>query len=125
MQTKYQQSIGVDEAGRGAWAGPVVAAACGILDHNRFLQIHTSLCKNGLNDSKKMTLAKRDVVFEALQDAKKQGIIDYHIAFQSSKMIDKLGIKEANRCAMRKAIMSLNAPKNRIQIDGNDQYVFR
>ena len=56
---------GIDEAGRGPWAGPVVAAAV-VLDPDRI--------PDGLNDSKKLTEAKRDELFEPIMRHAKVGI---------------------------------------------------
>ena len=56
---------GVDEAGRGPWAGPVVAAAVVLDPHN---------IPKGLNDSKKLTEAKRDALFEPIMASARVGI---------------------------------------------------
>lgn len=125
MQTKYQQTIGVDEAGRGAWAGPVVAAASVVVDKQWFQEHLCMLQELGLHDSKKMTKKSRNLVFEYLIKLQKEGIIEYCVAFSSSKIIDNVGIKEANRKAIRKAITQMPILPTCIWIDGNDAYRFR
>lgn len=88
---------GVDEAGRGPLCGPVVAAAC-ILPHDVELP--------GLNDSKKLTPKKRDVLFDLI----KERAVAYGIAEGSVQEINELNILEADLLAMRRAIENLHTP---------------
>ena len=101
---------GVDEAGRGPLVGAVVAGAV-VLDPNK--PIH------GLKDSKKLTAAKRDVLYEQiLANAKSWGVGE-----ASSSEIDQINILQATMLAMRRAIedlsMRLGAWPEKALIDGN------
>lgn len=96
---------GVDEAGRGPWAGPVVAAAV-ILDPD-FMPC-------GLNDSKKLKEAERDVLFDALQQ---QALVGIGIA--DVKRIDQDNILQASLWAMAEAVKALPKAPNVVLVDGN------
>ena len=85
----YQFVAGVDEAGRGPLAGPVVAAAV-VLPMDVFLE--------GLDDSKKITPAKRDELFPKIQK------MVHGIAVVSTKVIDEINILQAARLAMKQAV---------------------
>jgi len=97
---------GVDEAGRGPWAGSVVAAAV-ILDPARPIA--------GLNDSKKLSAAKREHLFEQIC----QQAHCYHIAQASAQEIDQLNILQATFLAMRRALEGLAWQPSRVLVDGN------
>ena len=97
---------GVDEAGRGPLCGPVVAAAC-------ILPI--GLVIEGLNDSKKLTAKKREVLFDFICE----NAIAYCIAEASVEEIDHLNILEADLLAMRRAIDGLAVKADYALIDGN------
>jgi ribonuclease HII len=85
---------GVDEAGRGPWAGPVVAAAV-VLDRAQ--------CPDGLDDSKKLTAARLEHLFAALQGRALIGIGAASVA-----EIDALNIHWATMLAMTRAVDALN-----------------
>ena len=87
---------GMDEAGRGPWAGPVVAAAV-ILDRNA--------CPEGLNDSKQLSAKRREALFEALEASAQIGI-----GLASVAEIDRLNILGANDLAMCRAVEDLITP---------------
>jgi ribonuclease HII len=89
----YKLIIGVDEAGRGPLAGPVVAAAV-ILKTHRF--------KNRIDDSKKLTPCAREKAYEELV-----GKSVFGIGVVSEKEIDRVNILVATRIAMQEAIKSL------------------
>lgn len=93
--------IGVDEAGRGPWAGPVCAAAFWI-DPRQLTQL-----PQGLNDSKKITAKKRVIIESALYDGRDQGRYDFEAALGSVAEIDEIGILQANFKAMGKAVTIL------------------
>jgi ribonuclease HII len=97
---------GVDEAGRGPLAGPVVAAAV-ILD-----DLHPI---RGLADSKTLTAKKRDALFDEIR-AK---ALCCAIASASVEEIDRLNILQATLLAMRRAIENLRLPPHRVLVDGN------
>ncbi|MBQ1609579.1 MAG: ribonuclease HII [Elusimicrobia bacterium] len=97
---------GVDEAGRGPLAGPVVAAAV-ILPKDIFI--------DGVNDSKKLTEKKRKVLFEEI----KQKAFSYGIGIVDAKTIDEINILQATFLAMRKALEQLSVKPELVLIDGN------
>lgn len=91
--------IGVDEAGRGAWAGPVVAAC--VLWGGR------NPLKNILRDSKKMTPNDRETTYAEILQLEKVGKLQFGIGVISHDIIDQVGIREANRLAMRGALRKM------------------
>ena len=95
---------GLDEAGRGPLAGPVVAAAV-ILPKDIFLPF--------LNDSKKVTEKRRDVLFDEI----KQNAIAYGIGIASNTLIDEINILQATYEAMREAINSLSTCPDILLVD--------
>lgn len=101
----HARIAGVDEAGRGPLAGPVVAAAV-VLDPARL--------PAGLNDSKKLTARTRDRLFEAVMAEAQVGV-----GQASVEEIDDLNILRASHLAMCRAIAALPAQPGLALIDGN------
>jgi len=97
---------GVDEAGRGPLAGPVVAAAV-ILDEKNPIR--------GLADSKKLTALRREKLFDEIR-AK---ALCCSIAEASVEEIDRLNILQATMLAMRRAVEGLRLKPAKVLIDGN------
>ncbi len=97
---------GVDEAGRGPLAGPVVAAAV-ILDDLKPIA--------GLNDSKKLTARARERLFDEIR-AK---ALCCCIAEASVEEIDRLNILQATMLAMRRAVEGLRLKPSKVLVDGN------
>ena len=95
---------GIDEAGRGPLAGPVVAAAV-ILPKDIFLPF--------LNDSKKVTEKRRDVLFDQI----KQEALAYGIGIASNALIDEINILQATYEAMREAISKLSKTPDILLVD--------
>ncbi len=95
---------GIDEAGRGPLAGPVVAAAV-ILPKDIFLPF--------LNDSKKVTEKRRDVLFDQI----KQEALAYGIGIASNALIDDINILQATYEAMREAISKLSKTPDILLVD--------
>ena len=95
---------GIDEAGRGPLAGPVVAAAC-ILPSRFELP--------GLNDSKMLTESKREKLFAQIQSQ----AIDFGIGSAESAEIDALNILQATKLAMKRAVESLTIRPHCLLID--------
>lgn len=95
---------GVDEVGRGPWAGPVVTAAV-ILD--------SKTAPEGLNDSKKLSLKRREALFDQLLSA------PHAIGIASVEEIDRLNILGATYLAMRRAVEALPVAPGFALIDGN------
>ena len=96
---------GVDEAGRGPWAGPVVAAAV-VLDP---LNIPP-----GLNDSKKLTEAKREALFDPIMRSARVGV-----GVASAALIDEINILQATYHAMQHAVVALGHHATFALVDGN------
>jgi len=103
---------GVDEAGRGPLAGPVVAAAV-ILDDLQPIK--------GLADSKLLTPRRRELLFDEIR-AK---ALCCAIASASVQEIDSLNILQATLLAMRRAVEALRLPPHRVLVDGNRVPVLR
>ena len=97
---------GVDEAGRGPLAGPVVAAAV-ILDERQPIA--------GLADSKKLSAARRDQLYDEIR-AK---ALCCCVAQASVEEIDRLNILHATMLAMQRAVMALGTAPVEVRIDGN------
>jgi ribonuclease HII len=97
---------GVDEAGRGPLAGPVVAAAV-ILDELKPIR--------GLADSKTLTARRRDLLYDEIR-AK---ALCCSIAEASVEEIDGLNILQATLLAMQRAVDGLRLPPHRVVVDGN------
>lgn len=96
---------GIDEAGRGPWAGPVVAAAV-ILDKSR-LPI-------GINDSKKLVKARRESLYDIIMAEAQVGV-----GLCSVAEIDEYNILGATKRAMRRAFDALQIQPDIVLIDGN------
>lgn len=97
---------GVDEAGRGPLAGPVVAAAV-ILDPKAPI--------DGLNDSKKLSARKRERLAEAIREK----ALAWAVAEASVEEIDRINILNASLLAMQRAVAALAIAPERALIDGN------
>ncbi len=98
-------TVGVDEAGRGAWAGPVVAAAVALLPDSKII---------GINDSKKLSPKKRQALYEEICNNHKYGI-----GVASTEEIGQLNILQATFLAMHRAISELNTKAQMFLIDGS------
>ncbi len=99
-------TCGVDEAGRGPWAGPVTAGA---------VILHADRPISGLTDSKKLSEKKRLV----LEPEIKAKVAFWAIAHASPEEIDRLNIREATFLAMQRAVAALGMTPSHIIIDGN------
>ena len=100
----YQLIAGLDEAGRGSWAGPLVAAAV-ILDPAQKIK--------GLKDSKKITALQRQEIFKVITTR----ALAWAVGVVSQTNIDKIGITRANVTAMQEAIKNLSCQPDFILID--------
>ena len=98
--------VGVDEVGRGPLAGPVVAAAV-ILPKNAQLV--------GLKDSKKLTEAKRELLYEEIQRI----ALDIGIGIVHAERIDEINILQATFEAMREALSQLKLDYDKVLVDGD------
>jgi len=97
---------GVDEAGRGAWSGPVIAAAV-ILDAKKPIE--------GLADSKKLSALKREFLAHVI----KERALAWSIGAATVDEIDRLNILQATFLAMQRAVLSLTLTPENVLIDGN------
>jgi len=102
----YLRIAGVDEAGRGALAGPVVAAAV-ILPPGCEL--------SGLADSKQLTSAQREVFFARIE----KDAIGVGVGIVEHQIIDQINILQATMLAMQKAVESIIPPPDYVLVDGN------
>ena len=109
MHISHRETLGldcgVDEAGRGPWAGPVVAAAV-ILPKN--------FMTDKINDSKKLSKKNRDLLYENITKN-----ADFGLGFATVTEIDKLNILQASLLAMKRAVGNLNKVPVKALIDGN------
>ena len=101
---EVQAIVGIDEAGRGPLAGPVVAAA---------VVFPRDYQNEGINDSKQLTAKKRMALFEEI----KSHALSYGIAFASAEEIDALNIYAATKLAMKRALEQINVPYQLILTD--------
>ena len=102
----YQLVCGVDEAGRGPLAGPVCAGAV-ILDPNDRIE--------GLNDSKKLSERKRELLFDQMTQRARA----FGIGWASEQEIDELNILNATFVAMERAVKALGLTPSVCLVDGN------
>jgi ribonuclease HII len=104
---------GVDEAGRGPLAGPVVAAA--VMFPERWLKEGLPAELNGLNDSKQLTARQREEFFEVLTTC---GEIQFAIAQMDAARVDEINILQATHRAMNDALAQLQPAPQHALVDG-------
>lgn len=98
---------GLDEVGRGPWAGPIVA--CAYVESTPVVGVK-------ITDSKKLNEAQREEAYEILINSGYFGI-----GISEAHEIDKLGLAKANRLAFRRALENLNIRPDLVLIDGKDK----
>ncbi len=101
----FLRIAGVDEAGRGPLAGPVVAAAC-ILPANHVYE--------NLNDSKLLTPVQRGILYKQIT-----ATAIYGVGIAEVEVIDKINILQATFTAMKQAIANLSSQPDYLLVDGN------
>lgn len=106
MEQGYKLVCGVDEAGRGPLAGPVFAAAV-ILPENIIIE--------GVNDSKKLSEKRRELLFEKIINT----AASYSISYVDENEIDRINILKATHFAMKKAVLGLSISPDMVLVDGN------
>nr|QIM10719.1 ribonuclease HII [uncultured Alphaproteobacteria bacterium] len=106
--------VGIDEAGRGPWAGPVVAGAVIILDRNL-----SNILLQGLDDSKKLSAKKREVLYKELFAEQERGKVRIGIGQASCREIDEFNILQATFLAMKRAAEQLDVCPAAALVDGN------
>ncbi len=108
----YHQSLelvcGIDEVGRGCWAGPLVACA---------LLFTKKIKISGLKDSKQLSAQRREEIFELLQDS-----TDYGLGSVENTEIDQIGLSKATTLAFSRAISNLSIKPAYLLIDGRDRH---
>ncbi|MEP4379922.1 MAG: ribonuclease HII [Alphaproteobacteria bacterium] len=110
----HEPIAGVDEAGRGPWAGPVVVAAA-ILNP----ESSAALQRAGVNDSKALSKAARERCFAAIREEEERGTLWLSIARAEVPEIDAHNILRATLRAMTRAVTALPVTPVRALIDGN------
>ena len=105
-RSRYPVIAGVDEAGRGPLAGPVVVAAVILNEKKRI---------SGLNDSKILSAAKREFLFSQII----KNALDYQIEIIPPDIIDQINILQATLLGMQKAVHNLKTLPDLCLIDGN------
>ncbi len=117
LENKYNGVVcGIDEAGRGPWAGPVVAGAVVIKDKN----LHPELLKY-LNDSKKLSAQRREKLYNLLFEEEKLGKVSIGIGQASRQEIDEKNILNATFLAMERARANLSIVPDLALVDGNQK----
>ena len=106
IQSGHALVAGIDEAGRGAWAGPVVAAAV-ILDLAEVSHL------TEVNDSKQLSARQRDKLYQIVIDH----CVAYGVGQGSVEEIDTIGILPTTRLAMARAVAALNPQPDALIID--------
>jgi len=96
---------GVDEVGRGPWAGPVIAAAVVVGPDTPRLE--------GVNDSKQLTMRRREQLAADIVST-----LPYAVGAASTREIDRLNIRRATALAMRRALARLPQPADVVLVDG-------
>ena len=96
---------GIDEAGRGPWAGPVVVAA---------VILNAANIPKGINDSKKISAKQREILFTSIT-----GNCQHGIGMASVEEIDRLNILQATKLAMVRAVEALGVLPDLALVDGN------
>ena len=106
LRARPRRIAGVDEAGRGPLAGPVAVAAV-ILNPRRRI--------DGLDDSKKLTEARREALFPLIQER----ALAWRIEFVEVEEIDRINIFQATMTGMRRAVLALDPSADLVRVDGN------
>ncbi|MGN0570186.1 MAG: ribonuclease HII [Candidatus Fimenecus sp.] len=106
VEKGFKTVCGIDEAGRGPLAGPVYAAA---------VILPLGLDIDGLNDSKKLSEKKREMLFDVICEK----AVDFSIGIADEKEIDEINILNATFLAMKRAVDGLKVKPDYALIDGN------
>jgi ribonuclease HII len=106
----HEVVVGVDEVGRGAWAGPLTVGAAVVPRGRRVYKIR---------DSKMLTEPEREALFERIAD----WCVSWAVGHASPEECDVLGMSEAQRLAAARAISGVGIEPDRVLIDGNWDFV--
>jgi ribonuclease HII len=102
--------VGMDEVGRGAWAGPLTIGVA-VLPKDRRV--------NGVRDSKQLTEARREQLFDRIAE----WCVAWSVGHASHEECDELGMSDAQRLAARRALEGLGLEADRVLIDGRWDFV--
>jgi ribonuclease HII len=102
--------VGIDEVGRGAWAGPLTVGAAVVPRDRRV---------NKIRDSKMLTEAEREALFDRVAG----WCVAWSVGHASPEECDELGMSEAQRLAARRALDDLGVPAERVLLDGKWDFV--
>jgi ribonuclease HII len=119
-ETDFETQVGIDEVGRGCFAGPVVAA--GVVWDTQWLHDSDNEMLKQIKDSKKVSQKKRKI----LSDFIKEHSLFYSISFVDEKVIDEINILKATHMAMHNVIDDINSKiyLDRILVDGSNFKVY-
>jgi ribonuclease HII len=113
-RSDFKFLIGIDEVGRGPIAGPVAVGAF------LFPSIESRKLFKGVKESKQLNEKKREVWYEEILQARKNGLVDFAVTFQSEKVIDTKGLSFAIKNALK---ISLNKIVKKNKIKANEVLV--
>ncbi len=102
--------VGVDEVGRGSWAGPLSVGVAVVPKDRRIYKVR---------DSKMLSEAEREALFERVAS----WCTDWAVGHASARECDQLGMSEAQRLAARRALAALDVEPDHILVDGNWDFV--
>ncbi len=102
LKSKVKYFCSVDEVGRGAWAGPIVAAAV-LVNKKDLTKWQATIWFKLVRDSKLLSPTKRELIFKQCHRQ-----VTYSLGIVNNKIIDKIGIGEANRLAVKLAVQKLS-----------------
>jgi len=102
--------VGVDEVGRGAWAGPLSVGAAVVPRDRRIYKIR---------DSKMLTEDEREAMFERIAD----WCVAWSVGHATHEECDEMGMSDAQRLAARRALDGLDVPIDHVLVDGNWDFV--
>lgn len=128
MKTKLEYIIGIDEVGRGPIAGPV---AVGALVYKKSDEKKIKKIFAGIRDSKKLTPQKRKEWLDVIDTEKRKGNLNYCVSFVNNAYIDKNGISNAIKKALKCSIdkVCLDSKKSFVYLDGGlkapQEYLFQ
>lgn len=108
--TGLETVVGVDEVGRGAWAGPLTVGAVVIPQHARIYKVR---------DSKQLTEAERESMFSRITEWAR----NYAVGHASFVECDQLGMSEAQKLATRRALDGLGVEADHVLVDGKWDFV--
>jgi ribonuclease HII len=102
--------VGIDEVGRGSWAGPLTVGAAVVPLDRRVYKIR---------DSKMLTEDEREALFDRIAE----WCVSWSVGHASAQECDELGMSDAQRLAARRAIMGLGLEPDHVLVDGNWDFV--